>query len=408
MPIFQYKAKDRQGQLINGTLEADSRLAVSSRLQTMGYFPLDVRGATAADGSKGGRGPGRRSPRIRGGDLSNFYRQMSDLIGAGVPLVKALGIVKIQTPNPALQAVLGQVSADVQEGATFAAALEKHPKAFPKLSVALVRSGETGGLLDQVLARVADFAESHEELKGKIKSALAYPAIMVVVGTAAIIVILGWVMPRVLTIFRELNQTLPLPTQILIVVSNFLGSRYGLFLAGGLAAGVFALRRFIATERGAQKYHAFLLRIPQFGDLLLKREVAAFARTLGALLQNGVPILNALAISSEVVTLVPIRDEIRRIPEGITQGAGIAPTLRASKIFPPVAVNMVAIGEETGHLPEVLMRVANSYEMQVDRAVKTLTSFIEPAIILVLGLIVGAIVISMLLPIFSIDPSQGM
>lgn len=421
MPAFTYKAKDRKGQLINGTMDAESRAAVNSRLQAMGYFPISIGGGggageAASAGSKaGGKTGGKvaasltqmRGGKIKSTDLALFYRQMSDLIGAGIPLVKALNIIKGQMPNPRLTEVLATVSGDVQGGDTFAAALEKHPALFTKLTVALVRAGETGGLLDQTLSRIADFAESQDELKSKIKSAMAYPMIMVFVGVTAVIVLLTFVMPKVMDIFKELDQALPGPTLMLIAISDYL-KVYWHITFGIVGAGIFALRRYIKTDKGELAYHNFMLKLPKFGDLILKREIASFTRTLGALLRNGVPILNALTISGEVMTIRPIRNEIAKIPEGITQGAGIAPTLRSSPLFPPVVVNMVAIGEETGHLPEVLLRVAESYETQVDRAIKTLTTFIEPVIILVLGVVVAFIVISMLLPIFSMDPTKGM
>ena len=415
MPIFTYKAKDRKGVLINGSLEAESRSAVSTRLQAMGYFPVDIKGGDSSPGAKKGSGkPGRMAKlthnhcvKIKSADLAGFYRQMSDLIGAGVPLVKALNIVKGQSPNPKLMEILSQVSSDVQGGDTFATALDKHPSVFTKLTTALVRAGETGGLLDQTLIRIADFAENQDELRSKIKSAMAYPMLMVVFGTAVVFILLTFVMPKVLDIFKELGQTLPMMTQILIIVSEFLKSYWILMGVGG-AVAVFLFRRYTATERGAFQFHIVLLKLPKFGDLLLKREIAAFTRTLGSLLRNGVPILNALSISSEVMSIRPIRNEIAKIPEGITQGAGIAPTLRSSPLFPAVVVNMVAIGEETGHLPEVLLRVADSYEAEVARSIKTLTAFIEPVIILAMGLAVGFIVIAMLLPIFSLDPTQGM
>lgn len=412
MPLYTYKAKDRKGAVISGSLEAESRTAVNTRLQAMGYFTVSIQGGpeTTTTVSKGGKVTKvavRRSVRIKAEDQASFYRQMSDLIGAGVPLVKALNIVKGQTPNPRLMEILSQVSADVQGGDTFASALEKHTSVFNKLTVALVRAGETGGMLDQTLSRIADFAENQDELRSKIKSAMAYPVIMMIFGSVVIFVLLTFVMPKILDIFKELGQELPLPTKILIAVSGFLRV-YWVFMGAGIAGAVFLFRRFIRSESGAFRYHTILLQIPKFGELILKREIAAFTRTLGALLGNGVPILNAIAIAAEVMTIRPIRNEIVKIPEGITQGAGIAPTLRASSLFPPVVVNMVAIGEETGHLPEVLLRVADSYESQVERAIKTLTSFIEPVIIMLMGIVVGAIVISLLLPIFSLDPTQGM
>ncbi len=409
MPVFTYKAKDRKGELITGTLDADTRGAVSNRLQSMGYFPVDISGG----GDEGGAGAKlkqlgkQRAARVRSADLSHFYRQMSDLIGAGVPLVKSLGIVRSQTEHAGLQTILGQVSADVQGGDTFAGALDNHPQTFTKLTVALVRAGEAGGLLDQSLIRISDYAESQEEIKSKLKSAMAYPVIMLLFGTVAIIVLLTYVMPKVLDIFAELGQTLPAITAFLIDITNFLRDYWHALIIGGVLAG-FGFRRFIKTDRGEHQFHLFLLKLPKFGDLLLKREIAAFTRTLGSLLRNGVPILNALSISSEVMTIRPIRAEIEKIPESITQGSGMAPSLRSSPLFPPIVVNMVAIGEETGQLPDILLRVADSYEVQVERAIKTVTSIIEPIIILVLGLIVGFIVIAMLLPVFSIDPTAGM
>jgi type II secretion system protein F len=407
MPQFTYKAKDRKGELISGALEAESRAAVSARLQAMGYFPLDIQGGEDKSTGALAQLTKKRGPRIKSPDLTSFYRQMSDLIGAGVPLVKALSIVKAQTPNPTLAAMLGTVNADVQGGDTFAVALGKHPLVFSKLNIALVRAGEAGGLLDQTLGRIAEYSESQDELKGKIRAAMAYPMIMVFVGATAVIVLLTYVMPKVLEIFKDLNQAMPAMTMWLINVSEFLKGYWWALIASVFAA-VVLFRRWVATDAGARAYHTLLLKLPMFGDLLLKREIANFARTLGALLRNGVPILNALSISAEVMTMRPIREEIEKIPEGITQGAGMAPTLRASPLFPPVVVNMVAIGEETGHLPDVLLRVAGSYERVVDQSIKTLTSFIEPLIILAMGLVVGFIVIAMLLPIFSIDPSQGM
>jgi type II secretion system protein F len=406
MPIFTYKAKDRQGGPISGSLEAESRAAVATRLQSMGLFPVDIAGDESE--SKGSFSSLRqRKVRIRTIDLTNFYMQMSDLIGAGVPLVKALSVVKNQTPNPSFAAILTQVNNDVQEGSTFAKALERHSDQFSNLAVALVRAGEAGGLLDETLRRVSDYAESEDELRSKIKSALAYPIIMIVLGISAIGVLMGYVMPKVMIVFDELNQTLPAMTVFVQQLSYFIAD-YWLALLVGLALAFLAGRRYIRTDRGAHQFHHFLLRVPVIGELILKREVAAFTRTLGALLGNGVPILNAIEISSEVLGLLPIRDDVKKIPESITQGKGMAPSLRESSIFPAVVVNMVAVGEETGQLPDVLLRVARSYETQVERQVKTLTSIIEPLIIVVLGFVVGFVVLALLLPIFSLDPSQGM
>lgn len=409
MPYFTYKAKDRQGQLISGTLESDSRSSVVSRLQVMGYFPLEIAGGESKNDAALGvalervRKLGRS---IKARDIMTFYRQMSDLVGAGVPLVKSIGIVKSQCENAAMQALLSQIDQDVQGGDTFAGALQHHPKVFSKLSTAMIHAGETGGLLEETLARLADFAEAEEELRGRVIGALAYPAIMALAGSAAVGVLVTFVIPRIVGIFAELNQTLPTPTKILIAISGFLGS-YWYLVGGGIAVTILVVRRYAATEHGGYRIDQLLLKLPLLGEVILKRELARFTRTLGSLLRNGVPILSALDIAREVLTNQVIRREVAEVPEGITQGGGMAKTLRKSSYFPPVVTNMIAIGEETGNLPGVLLKVASTYEMQVDRSVKTLTSVIEPIIIVALGIVVAFIVISMLLPIFELDPTGG-
>lgn len=408
MAYFTYRAKDRQGQLISGTLEAESRGAVVSRLQLMGYFPLEIGGGEpASDKSLGGAIQQLRTgQRIGSRELTMFYRQMSDLVGAGVPLVKALGIVKGQCAHEGLKKLLSKIDQDVQAGDTFAKAMERHPRTFTKLTTAMVHAGETGGLLEETLARIADFAEAEEELKGKIKSALAYPLIMMTAGAGAIGVLLVFVIPRIVSIFDELNQTLPLMTRVLLGMSGFLGS-YWYIALGAMIGAYFLFQRYHATETGGLQIDRAYLKMPVLGEVVLKREIALFTRTLGSLLRNGVPILQALDIASEVLTNRAVRHDIEKVPEGITQGGGMAGTLRQSDFFPPVVTNMIAIGEETGNLPGVMLKVAATYEAQVDRSVKMLTSIIEPIIILVMGLFVGFVVIAMLLPIFELDPTAG-
>lgn len=415
MPTFTYKAKDPKGALIQGSMDADARQVVVTRLQAMGLFPVSVEGG-AARGKGGAAKAGALGSfdqalsgfrrRIRTSDKSSFNRQMSDLLSAGVPLVKALSILVNQTPNEALREVLQQVNSDVQGGDTFARALSKHPRVFPPLYVAMVKAGESGGMLDAVLQRLADFSEQEEELRGKVKSALAYPAVMVVAGIGAVIVMMTVVIPKIVNIFGELNQTLPTPTLILIAVSNFFATK-GWILLLALGAAGFAIWRFLKTPDGRRMWHRAQLKAPLFGMIVLKREVARFARTLGALLANGVPILSSLEITQAVVQNLLVRDEVEKISENVTQGSGVARALKGSEIFPAVVVNMINVGEETGRLAEVLTKVANSYEIEVDRSVKTLTSLLEPMIIFLMALLVGFIVISMLLPIFSLDPTGG-
>jgi len=406
MPTYAYRAKDGRGETIQGTMEAEAPHAVTSRLQAMGYFPLQIRDETKARQSAGGLLQSFRRQRIRTSDLTTFNRQLADLIGAGVTLVKALNILASQTPNEALRAVINQVSSDVQGGDTLAQSMSKHPRAFSKLYVAMVRAGETGGMLEGVLARLADFAEAEQELKGRVQAMLIYPFVMVVVGTTAVTILMTVVMPKIVRIYKDLNQTLPAITQTLISVTGFMGRWWwavGLALAG-LAFGVY---NYLRTEEGKTQFDTWLLRVPVLGTVVQKREIARFARTFGALLRNGVSILPALEIVIEVMSNNVMRREVAQIPQNISQGAGVANPLRTSKVFPAVVVNMLAVGEETGRLPDVLVRVAQSYEIEVDRAIRALVSLLEPLIILVMGVVVGFIVIAMLLPIFSLDPSQG-
>jgi len=411
MPTFTYKAKDAKGALIQGAMEADGRQMVVTRLQSMGLFPMTIEGSAAAKGAKPKAGVLAQFETIRGtggrirtSDMASFNRQMADLLGAGVPLVKALSILVSQTPNLRLREILGEVNSDVQGGDTFAKALSKHARVFSPLYVAMVRAGEAGGMLDAVLQRLADFSEQEETLKGKVKAALAYPVIMILAGAGAITVMMTVVVPKIVKIFAELNQALPLPTQMLLSFTNFLSARWWLMLLV-LGAIVLGLWRFLRTDEGRRLWHRSQLRLPLFGPIIQKKEVARFARTMGALLHNGVPILSALDIVKEVASNVLVKDEVDVITDNVTQGAGVARALKGSKIFPATVVNMINVGEETGRLDGVLTKVADSYEVEVDRSVKTLTSLIEPIIILVMAVVVGFIVISMLLPIFTLDPT---
>jgi len=404
MATFAYRAKDTKGETIQGTMEAESQHAVASRLQAMGYFPLHVGAESKDRQGLSGLIQTLRRQHVRTADLTTFNRQLSDLIGAGVPLVKALNTIVTQTANEVMREIVSQISADVQSGSTFAQALSKHPRAFSKLYVAMVRAGEAGGMLENVLARLADFAEAEQELKGRIQSMLIYPSIMVIVGFVAVTILMTVVMPKITAIYKDLNQTLPAITRVLIEISRFVGGYWwAVFL--GMGVLVFLLWNFLRTDEGKTLFDGWVLQVPVLGGVVQKREIARFARTFGALLHNGVSILPALEIVIDVMTNNIVRREVAQIPQNISQGSGVANPLRNSKVFPPVVVNMIAIGEETGRLAEVLGRVAHSYEVEVDRSIRALVSLIEPLIILTMGLVVGFIVVAMLLPIFSLDPS---
>lgn len=400
MPIFKYKAKDNKGKVISGTMDAENRSSVVNRLQTMDLFPVSIQDETAEKKKQQGF---KFSSKPRLADINSFIRQLSDMIGAGISLVKALNTIGDQMPNENLREIIKVVAGDVQGGDTFAVAISKHPTVFSKLFVAMVRAGEAGGMLDDVLMRLADYSEAELELKGKIKSSLAYPVVMICASSIAIAVIMTFVIPKIVIIFKDLNQTLPLPTIVLIKISAFFTSFWWIVLIA-LGAVIFLTMKFIKTSKGKFLFDTMLLKIPMLGTIILKQEISRFSRTFGSLLRNGVSILKALEITEEVLTNDIVSQEVKMLPAHITQGEGVAKPLRNNPIFPVIVVNMIAVGEETGKLDEVLLKIAKSYEGQVERDIKTFTSLLEPMIILIMGIVVGFIVISILLPIFSIDP----
>ena len=399
MALFKYQAKDMKGELIAGTMDAESRAAVISRLQAMNYFPVRIDAEVSAKNDKSG---GWLRNRIGSTDICEFYRQMADLISAGIALVKALQIVSSQTPSLALRRVITDVGQDVQGGDTFGESLSHHPKVFSKLSVALITSGERGGFLPDVLQQLATFAEMEEELKGKVRAALAYPAVMVFVGAAVVVFLMVVVMPKIIGIYTEMDKALPLPTEVMVAMTLFVTNQWYLLLAGVVGLGAVAWQ-FAHSRDGRRFLHTTILRIPVLGQVVLKREISRFSRTFGQMLKNGVPMLQALEIVKDVATNDLIREAIERAPTDITQGEGVSGTLRKCELFPRGMINMIAIGEETGRLAEVLLQIAPSYEAQSDRMVKTLTSLIEPIIILLMGIVVGFIVIAMLLPILTMN-----
>jgi type II secretion system protein F len=403
MGRFTYIARDRKGERIEGTLEVDDRQAVISRLQTMGYFPIKIEDVTPKPGAFG---LSLRRGRVSPSDLVSFNRQLADLVGAGVPLVKALSIILAQTRPGTLHDIIADISKNVQGGDTLAQALQRHPRAFSPLNVAMVRAGEAGGMLDEVLQRLADFSEAEEELKGKVLSSLAYPAVMVLAGTVVIAILLTVVIPKITGVYADLEQTLPAITRLLIAITGAIGEWWPAALVA-LAVTAVLTRQFLKNPEGRLAYDGLVLRIPIIGEVIHKRELSRFARTLGNLLRNGVPILNALDITVEVVTNAVVRREVEKLQPAISQGTAMATTLGESRHFPPTMVSMVAVGEETAQLDKVLLKVSATYEGQVDRSLKTLTSMLEPLIILVLGVVVGFIVISMLLPIMTLDPTAG-
>jgi type II secretion system protein F len=428
MPTYAYKAKNDSGAIVNGTVVADTEQAAVSTLDRMQLFPLSLETrservaeapqapaatspATLPDGipaaAKTDRAASRQAGfsfrrRIRIADTALFSRQLADLLKAGVNLNRALGTLTRQTSNPAFSAVIDQVRVDVAGGMPLADALAKHPAAFSPLYVSLVRAGEAGGFLEDVLHRAAIFAEKELELRGRIVSSLIYPILLVSVASLAILYFVFIFIPNFTTIFKDLGGDLPLLTKIMIGISDT-GLRFWWAFAGGAAAVGGLLWRTLRTAQGRYVFDRIKLRLPLLGDLIKKTAIARFTRTLGTLLKSGVPILTAIEISREALSNEVLKLDATEAAAAVKEGRSLAEPLGKSPHFPPVVVDMIAVGEESGSLDEVLGHVADAYEREVDRAVRVFVSLLEPALLIVMATIVGLIVVSMLLPIYSLQ-----
>lgn len=403
MPVFSYRAADRAGRTIDGVMEAHDPQAVVERLHREAYFPLRVEPAE-------GRGRlGRLSlplPPTRGvpaREVLTFTQQLSTLVDAGLPLDRVLAILADLSVSPRLRQIVQDVAQSVRAGSTLADALSRHhPRPFSRLYINTIRAGEKGGVLEVALRRLTEHLEATRELRDALTSAMIYPALITTVGLGAIVFLMTFVVPRFAVIFRDLGQTLPLPTRILLGASEALVAYWwvlALALLGALVAGQLITR----SESGRLTVDRWLLQLPAVGELLRKLEVGRCARTLGTLLQAGVPLLLALGVAREVAVNRVIALALGTVQEGVKRGDGLARPMAESGAFPALAIHMVRVGEETGRMEEMLGRVAGAYETEIRVAVRRLLSLLEPVIILALGLVVLGIVVSILLAILSIN-----
>ncbi|MGH2659260.1 MAG: type II secretion system F family protein, partial [Actinomycetota bacterium] len=383
---FDYKVRDRSGNLVSGQLVGDSEGLVMTKLREMGLTPIEVKKAGGGLRMEINLRPGR----VKLKDLAVFSRQFATMVNSGLPILRALAILGDQTENKELEKVLTQVRVDVEQGQSLSGAMDRHPKAFNDLYIAMVKSGETGGVLDTVLLRVADNIEREVELRRKIKSAMTYPLVVVILVTFILAAMLLFVVPQFETIYAQLGGKLPLPTRILLGVSQALRNYWYLFM-GFVAASVFALRRYKRTERGRATVDAAKLKIPIFGQLFRKTALARFSSTLGMLLRSGVPILQALDIVADTVNNKVISKAVIDVQGSVREGESIAKPLSKHAVFPPMVVQMLAVGEETGAVDTMLEKVATFYDSEVDAMVDALTSLIEPILIVILGGVVGGI-----------------
>lgn len=402
MTVFSYRAADRRGQTIDGVMEAPDARAVVERLQRDAYFPIAIDAQDQRRRLLGIAWPEAGRGRVAGRDLVSLTQQLATLIEAGLPLDRALAIQAELAPTPRLRAIMGDVLRSVQGGSSFADALGKHhPRPFSRLYINMVRAGEKGGVLETTLRRLAGFLEESQEFRDAVVSALIYPVLLTGVGAAAVVFLMAFVIPRFAVIFSDLGATIPLPTLILLEASGVI-QRYWWLLALLAGGGVLASRMVLATPRGRLGADRLLLRLPVAGEVIVKTEVARFTRILGTLLRSGVAMIPALAVVKDMLGNQVLARAVEGLGEGARRGAGLAQPMAAAGAFPPLAVHMVRVGEETGRLEETLLQVAASLEADTRKLVKRLIALAEPCIILIMGLVVGLIVVAMLLAILSV------
>lgn len=397
MPVWEYTARTPTGQEQTGTIELPTRDDVVAHLRRNRLVLVRIREAKKA----------KRRGRIPTRDVVVFTRQFATMINSGLPLVQALDILAKQTDNKVLAAVTREVVYDVESGHTLADALSKHPNAFSQLYVNMVAAGEAGGILDTILLRLATFLEKNDAIVRKVKGAMIYPAVIFSVAAIAVVVLLIFVIPTFQNMFASVNLELPLPTRIVIGLSDILQSFWWL-IGGTIAAVVFGIKRYYATPNGQLALDRLMLKLPVLGDVLRKSAVSRFTRTLGTLIASGVSILEGLEITAKTAGNRVIHDAIMESRGSIAGGETIAVPLEKSGVFPPMVTSMIAVGEATGGLDEMLTKIADFYDDEVDAAVSNLLSLMEPVMIVVLGVIVGGMIVAMYLPIFDmINAVQG-
>jgi len=395
MPRFVYKAKKSPEEITEGNIEADSENVAANKLIQAGYYPVWIR-EELADEKK------LTVSKVNAKDLANFTRQLSELIGSNLALYNALSVIENQTENSYLKIIVGDIKSMIKEGKAFSEALKKYPNIFSELYVNLVRSGEESGSLNEVLANIKDFLDKDQDTREKIIVALAYPGLMVIVGFATIFVLVTFVVPRIASMFTEMNEQLPLPTRMLIGVSDFVRT-YWFLLVIFIIGAIFLFKTGKTNPVTKNKMDKLKLKIPIFGDLLKNTEFARFSRTLSMLLKNGVPVLDSLKITSGVITNSVIREEVDEICKDVKAGSSFTLAIKKRKNFPVFVANMTAVGEEGGFLDRALFNIARNYETEVERLIKIITALLEPGFILIMGLVVGLIVMAMILPVFQMS-----
>ncbi len=403
MPVYEYKALNQKGKSCKGLVDADNESKARNKLKSSGKYPISLqeslsRGKNSKQGSFGKS----LFKRIKADEIHVITRQLATLLGAGIPLINALASLIEQSANPALKRVLAQVRDSVNEGSTLTNALSQHPKLFSSIYINMVRSGEASGSLDVVLERLADFGENQKALHAKFKAALVYPIFMAVIGTGILFFLITYIVPNITRVFTDMERVLPLPTRILILASDLLRSYW--WLGALLFIGLYILiRLLLAQKAGRRIWDRTKLSFPVVGSVNRKIILARFASTLGSLLNSGVPLITSLRIVSSLVNNQLIGNVIDNAIEKIEKGKSMSSALESSVWFPPLFLQMISVGEQSGQLETMLDKVATAYEREVESSIMGMTALIEPIMISAMGLAVGFVVLSILLPIFEMN-----
>lgn len=405
MPIFAYKARGQGGAVVQGTITAAQQKEAMDQLRAQKLSVLEI-----AESKPGPldfvKAFFKRKGEVTSKDLVIFSRQLSTLVGAGVPIVQSLGILESQAENPAFKEVLGKVRTDIEGGLSISDALGKHPDAFPELYASMVKAGELGGILDTILERLTQYLENSEALKAKVKSAMMYPIIVLSICAAVTVFLMVFVIPTFKNIFSSFGAELPLLTQVFIDLSDFM-KQYFIVVVLSPYAAYKGFMRWYKTPQGMRFCDTKSLNLPVFGPIIRKVAVAKFTRTLGTLVKSGVPIMQALETVASTAGNVIIAEAILSTRESIREGGRLSDPLKKSGLFPNMVTSMIAVGEETGSLDIMLMKIADFYDTEVDAAVKGLTSLIEPLVIVIMGVLIGTLVIAMFLPMFGLGELAG-
>ena len=400
MSSFAYVAVDRMGKRATGTVPADSRAAAMDAVSNLGLMPTDIR--EVADNAAEAL-PSDKAPKVPQKAVEAFTRELANLLAGGLSLSRALALLKREASNPSAKFVWGHVHDDVVGGEPLADALAKWPKVFSDVYVAMVRAGEAGGFLHVVLAQIAEFRQREQDLKGKVKAALVYPAVLMLFGTGVMVFLLTFFIPRFQTIFDQFGSNLPVLTQVVVGVSKFLGT-YGPFVAIAIVVGIIALRRASKTDEGRRRIERAMLKSPLLGVVIARFALVRFTRMLGTLLGSGVPLVASLKVAKAALGNQTLSDTVNNAVEEVQRGTALSRALANDPLlFPPSVVEMVSVAEETGRLNEELIRLSVTYEQDLDRNLRLLVAFAEPALLLVMASMIGTVVVSMLLPLFTLQ-----